>query len=345
MPWKVSWRVSVDGADMSDRMNPFLISIEVTDRDGTASDTAALTFDDSDGQCILPRPGARVAIDLQAVNVFAGIVDETRSRGDRGGGRTLAVSCKGFDGRGKAKESLIFHKDDTTLGDFLGEAAQRAGLAGITVDPAFARARRNHWSADGETFLHLGRRLAEEFGATFKVRGDRAVLAKRGTGATPGGQVLPTVRAQWGGNLMSWDIAPFTGRRRFGKARVRYFDRKAATWKDVDVEIDRAGAPATNVVRYPKAEKAQAEAVGDARRRESEREGGEGSVKIDLDPSARAEGACLVAGARPGVDGLYRIVGVTHRAARSGGAETSLELKQPHGEAGKDGRSPSARGR
>lgn len=340
MPWKVAWSVTVDGVDMSDRMNDFILSIEVTDKDGSASDTATLKFSDTDAQMFLPKDGARVVIALMGVVVFEGTVDEVRSSGARGSGRELTVSCKGFDSRGKVKEPLSFHKDNTTLESFLGDAAKRAGLKGVTIDQSFKGIQRPFWSADGETILHLGKRLAEELGGSFKIRGDKAVFAKRGEGKTPSGQDLPSVRAVWGDNLMTWDVAPFMGRKRFTKARVRYFDRKEAKWKEEDVEVSaKDGAPpSVDVVRFPKADKAEAKGAAKGRKTDSEREGGEGSVKIDLDPAARAEGSCIIEGARPGVDGLYRIVSVTHRLTRSGGSETSLELKQPQGDAGKDKR-------
>ncbi|WP_127076132.1 phage late control D family protein [Rhodomicrobium lacus] len=340
MAWTVAWAVHVDGIDVSSRMNAYLTEIEVHDKDGTASDTASLTFSDSDGALMLPKHGGRVVIYLSAAKAFEGTVDEVRSSGSKGGGRMLHVSAKGFDSRGKVKEPQSFHKDKATLRDFLGDAAKRAGLSGVTVDPSFASIQRDFWSADGETIIHLGRRLADELGGTFKIRGDKAVLAKRGSGTTPGGAALPTVTGTWGQNLISWDITPYQGRPRFTKAKARWFDRKSAKWKTKEVEIEAGdGAPeASNNVPYPKSDEKEAEGTAKGRKAESERESGGGSAEIDFDVMAQAEGTFVLVGARPGVDGTYRIAGVTHRLSKSGGATTSLELKQPQGDAGKDKR-------
>lgn len=85
-------------------------------------------------------------------------------------------------------------------------------------------------------------------------------------------------------------------------------------------------------------DESQAESVGDARKREAEREGGEGSVEMALTVEAQAEASFILSGARAGVDGEYRIASVRHKADRGGGSTTSLEVKQPGGTAGKDTR-------
>ena len=102
--WKVIWKVVVDGNDMTSAMRPYLIDIEITDKDGSASDTCSLTFDDTDGQVELPKDGASVEVFLNGVSKFKGTLDSVRSSGSRGGGRTLRVTAKGFDSRGKVKQ-------------------------------------------------------------------------------------------------------------------------------------------------------------------------------------------------------------------------------------------------
>ena len=85
-----------------------VISIRVSDKAGSSSDTATVVLDDKEGQIVLPEAGARISIMLGFEGdgvgiVFDGIVDEVRSSGTRGGGMTVSVSAKGFDSKGKAK--------------------------------------------------------------------------------------------------------------------------------------------------------------------------------------------------------------------------------------------------
>ncbi|MBP1852106.1 phage late control D family protein [Rhizobium halophytocola] len=337
MPWTVDWAVFIDGRNMTSAMRPYLLQISVTDKDGTASDSCSLSLDDTGGQLKLPGEGASVKVFLQGVAVFDGTIDSVRSSGSRGGGRELAVTAKGFDTKGKAKQLQSHHMDEASLSDFLGKAAEKAGLAGITIAPAFAAITRSYWSADAESFLHLGQKLARELGGTFKIRGDQAVLAERGEGASPAGGALPTIAGTIGKNVISWDISPVTGRAKFKKAKARYFDRKSATFRQIEVDTD-FDAEAEDEARTVAADEGQASDIAKGKQAASKRGGGEGSVELDLEPEAQAEGTFVLGGARPGVDGVYRITGVTHRCDRSGGSTTSLELKQPQGGAGSDNR-------
>lgn len=338
MAWTVDWRVLVDGQNMTDAMRPYLTEISVTDKAGASSDACALTFDDRGAQLRLPRDRATVSVLLDRIRVFDGYVDSVRSSGSRGGGRMLRVTAKGYDVKGKAKEPQQFHADDATLADFLGKAAEHAGFS-LTIDDALGQIERDYWAADRESFIHLGERLAREMHATFKLRGTRAVFAKRG--AEHGqADVIGRVGEIFSGNVISWDIAPLTGRRQFTSAEVKWFDRETASFRTEEVEFSTARdlPEAVNRLRGVAADQAQAKELGEARAREAEREGGEGSVEIDLAPEAQAEALFQLTGARAGIDGIYRIEAVTHRASRSSGSTTKLTLKQPAGGAGTDSR-------
>ncbi|CAN7329770.1 late control protein [Phyllobacterium sp. LjRoot231] len=341
MSRKAIFSVVVDGLDISSRLNPILISLRVSDAAGSASDTAQMDLDDTGGQVILPSEGAQMTVmlgfeDTGLATVFAGVVDEVRSRGDRGG-RVLSVSAKGFDSGGKAKEPQQKHFDKKSVKDILTEAGRDAGITDLRVDSEFASIIRDYEQMDDESFINLGRRLASELGGTFKISGNRAALAKRNGGTAPSGKALSVVSAIWGVNMLSWEIAPFLGRGRYKRSRARYYDKKEAKWKEVLTETDDEDAEATTTDRFAAPAESEAEQKTKNDKANSEREGGEGSVSIDGNTAAQAEGNCIVSGARPGIDGTYRIESIEHEYSRSGFI-TRLSLKQPQGSAGKDGR-------
>lgn len=324
--WSTDWNVRIDGVDRTTVMAPYLIEISVTDKEGTASDSCNLTFDDTDGEVELDMEGAEIAVSLNGTEVFIGTVETARSTGSRGGGRLVPVTAKGFDTRGKAKEVQAFHMDDATLGEFLAEAARNAGFS-IEVQGDLGEIRRDYWSADNESFLDIGERMKRELNATFKLRGNQAVLVPRGAA------LLPAVHGivGLGGNVISWDLAPFTGRPAYTKARARYFDRKQAKWltEEVDIDLGRDVPDVINLTRMPAADAEQARLRANGRGGEAKREAGGGTVVLDLTPEAQAEAPFILTGARAGVDGGWKITGVTHKANRAGGATTQLELKEP----------------
>lgn len=339
--WKVDWRILLDGQDLTSAWAPTLIDISVTDTAGEASDSCDLTIDDSDGKVRMPAKRMPVVVILDGARVFRGFVEKVESSGSRSGGRLLKVKAKGFDTGGKAKEPQAFHMDDTDLAGYLERLAEGAGI-GITVDPDLGALQQDYWAADGESFIAIGERLARKFGGTFKIRGDQAIFAKRGSGQAPGGLSLGITDAVFGQNLVSWSITPKDPRRKFSSGRARWFDRPSASFKESDLDFGNADLDALHLVRTLSADEGEAEAVLDARKRDGDREGGTGSVQLDLAVGAVVEGQCRLSGARPGIDGLYLIETVKHSASRSGGATTSLDLKQPGGGAGKDGRKAGA---
>jgi phage protein D len=182
-----------------------------------------------------------------------------------------------------------------------------------------------------ESFIHMGERLAREIGGNFRVQGTRAVMSKRG------GTYVAAVAAVAGQNLHAWDIAPALGRAQYGKVRARWYDAADAAWKETE-EATSLNVEARHDHRYGRASDGEAGEQAASDRATSERDAGEGSVTIEGNTGAIPDGPCFIAGARPGIDGAYRIEAVTHRYSRGGGFITELELRQPHQGAGQDQR-------
>ena len=347
---KTTCIVVVDGKDISSSLLPRLTNLSITDKAGSSSDTCRIELDDSDGQILLPSEGAVISISLGsnatgAAVAFRGVVDEVRSTGSRSGGRMLSISGKGFDAQGKAKQQQEKHWDNKKLGDVFGEAAKLAGIDTVRVDDELSSIIRPYWAMQGESFIHFGERVAREVGATFKISNDVAILAKRNGGRSAGGKELAVVHATYGDNLISWDIAPVTGRPRYSKAKTRYYDKKSGTWKTEEVEIEDENADAEFTSRYPAGDKDEAKRNSESRKTDSERGKGDGSITIDGNSDAQPEGSVNLSGARPGIDGTYRIDTVQQDFSRSTGWVTRLDVKQPQGAAGKDSRKKSNKSR
>ena len=327
MSKRAVFMVTVAGTNITTTLLPVLIWLTVSDKVGTHSDTASLEIDDTDGRIVLPAIGAAVIVALgwegEGVRVvFTGTVDEVRSSGSRGSGRTLSITAKGMDTTGKPKEGQQRHFDDSTVEDILSQAGKTAGVTVIEVDSSLASIRRKYFEMRDESFIHMGERLAREIGGNFRVQGTRAIMSKRG------GTYTSAVVAAWGRNLHGWDISPALGRTQYKTLRARWYDPKKAEWQETE-EDTALTVEARHDHRYAKPDEGEATQQTSSDRATSERDAGEGSVTIEGDTAAIPDGLCIVTGARPGIDGPYRIESVTHSYSRGGGFVTQLSLKQP----------------
>lgn len=332
--------VIVGGVDVTSRFAARLDSVRVTDRAGQTTDSATIVLDDRDGEIIMPEPEAEVEVwlgweDRGAGLVFRGVVDDIRASGSRGG-RLLHLTAKGMDTRGPAKEPQRLHLDDTTIVEAMEKAGDAAGFS-VRVDPDLAGIARRYIALDDESFAAFGERIAREVGGTFKIAAGRAILAKRGGGTSASGGPLPTIRAAWGDNLHSYDVAPILGRPVEARTAVRFYDPAAAAWRIAEAETGTPRARTIKVAMMHVADQETAQTQARADAEEADRRSGEGTVVIEGNIDAQPEGLCVVSGCRPGVDGLYRIEGVDHEYSRAGFL-TSLELRQPQGAAGEDDR-------
>lgn len=335
--------VTVDGQDVSSAIIPRLISLSVSDKAGTSSDTVSITLDDEGGSILLPQDGASIEVQLGdmeggVATVFKGVVDEVRSSGSRGSGMTLSISGKGFDTKGKPKQPQSKHWDDKSLGDVFKEAARLAGIGDAKVAEDLASIQRPYWAMQNESFIHWAERVAREVGGTFKVVGGVAILARRNGGLAAGGAALPVVRAVYGDNLISWDIAPVLGRPRYKKAKARWYDLKKAEWRVEEVEVEDTDAEAEFYTRFSSADDGEAGKNAESRKVDSEREKGGGSITINGTADPQPEGLVVISGARPGIDGTYRIDTVNQEFSRGSGWTTRLDVKQPQEGAGSDTR-------
>jgi Bacteriophage probable baseplate hub protein len=340
MPAKAFFMVSVGGLDITGNLASRLISMTISDKEGTQNDTCNITLDDKDGAIIMPRTGDPIAVVLgweggAGAQVFMGTVDEVKSSGSRSG-RELTISAKGLDTKSKAKQPQQKHMDGKKTEEALNEAGKLSGHT-VRVDPSL-NVKRDYWGMNDESFVHFGERIAQELGGVFKIKGKQAILADK-TGGSISGAALAIVTATWGGNLISWDMTPRMGRMEYSAMGARWYDLAKAKWNREKESVKNAddGAGAEHNDRFSRADKDEAKGKAKNHAKDSEKEKGGGSAVIDGTASAIPGGTCVIAGARPGIDGPWRIEEVQHEFSRSGWT-TSLTLKMPGEGTGSDSR-------
>lgn len=282
MSKRAAFMVTVAGTNITTTLLPVLISLTVSDKVGTHSDTASLDVDDTEGRIVLPQIGAPVIVALgwegEGVRVvFTGTVDEVRSSGSRGGGRTLQITAKGMDTTGKPKEGQQRHFDDSTIEDILAQAGRTAGVTEIEVDPSLASITRTYFEMRDESFIHMGERLAREIGGNFRIQGAKAIVSKRAA-VTP-----PPWWRPGAGTSTAGDISPALGRAQYSKLRARWYDPKNAEWRETAEETSLS-VDARHDHRYAKADEGEATQQTASDRATSERDAGEGSVMFRAIP-------------------------------------------------------------
>lgn len=326
-----AYRITVEGEDVTSNFEGRVQSIEVSDRTGAGTDVARIIVNDAGGVLAYPRTNAKIAIALGTRSsglreLFAGNVDEVISTLTRGGGMELHVTAKGFDTSTGVKTPQNRHFDDMTIGAILAAAGEAAGVDDVRVDEELSAIVRDYEAMDNESFLAFGQRLAKEIGGTFKIRNNVAVMAKKGAARSPGGVAFEDIRASRGVNLLECSVAPYMGRGRYKEIRVKYYDRAKGERGEVVLTTNVEGSDAIAVGRFEAPTKARAEEMAEGLKTDSERASAAGSVAINGNPFAQAEGIVEIAGVRSGVDGRYIIEGVDHAFSRSGGYVTRLTL-------------------
>jgi uncharacterized protein len=336
--------IIIAGQEMSAAGLERVASVTVTTKSGKESDTCAISLDDRDGDIDMPAIKDKISIafgNSQSGSVvqFEGSLDAApKSLGARGSGRTLEITGTAADTSGKLKEQKEQHHDTAKLQDVATKWGKEAGLTSVKIDESLGTLTRDYWHMANESFSAWGARIARELGATFKVTNDKAAIVPRGSGKSASGKDLPPITAEWGKNLESWDITPKLGKPQSQKFDVRWFDAKKAKFERETVEAKLSDSTSTATERYRFGDKDSAKKRAGSLDKDSEREKGGGTIAIDGNAEAQPEANVTLIGSRPGIDGTYRIDSVTQKYSRDGSWTTSLEVKQPSGEAGKDSR-------
>ena len=337
---KVSVQVLVSGVDVSSRFNPRLLQLSIIDPSGGVSSQARLELDDRLGQIKIPEGADRIVIELGwphegSFNVFDGRAADVESRGQKNGGRILCINAQGQDLiKGKSKTpmrwSLGDGTQDATLGDALQKAAGLAGLA-IRIDPQIAAIKRKFWMANNESFQAVGDRIANEVGGIFKITGQGATLTKSAGGVSTDGQNLTTITAQAGVNLIGWEAHPNEAKAQWKSTGQMFFDVAKGAWKRVDNAVKplpnalTAAADFTGIHAAADEQEAEQKAQGDSAAIYRKR--GYGWVVIDGEPQAQARAPLTISGARPGVDGSYKIDAVEHFLSRQTGYISRIDFE------------------
>lgn len=389
-------QIIVDGQDVTDKFDPYLISVQVIDNIDE-DDQCNLELDDRNAELSIPEDGAQVqarlgwagegptiplfrhyqvdengyltaetldqlpnpadipagAMPFEAsgmLTVFNGYVHNVESGFARkGGGRRLWIEARGS--KPKADDKSLDMKTwgfgavsnesqgagaGIPLSQVLGDAASKAGM-GLKIAPEIGNISRDFWSQNGSV-RQFAEQIAREVGGQVKISGNNLIVTGANDFVNVDGQQVPLIIVEWDTNLIAWRIKPYVARPQFGQARSKFFDLHKGAWESVTKGIGGStpfGMSSATLHSFGAAPNKQiGEQLNGGSGSDSEINRGTGWVLFNGEPSALAGHQLQIIGARPGVDGNYKIKQAEHNYIRTGGYTTRCDLMKPSFTAG-----------
>lgn len=210
------YAITVDGVDKSGGIKKRLMSLTLTDNRGFEADQLDIELDDSDGQLVLPRRGAKIAVALGwqgSALIDKGVftVDEIEHSGapDK-----LTIRARSADFREtlNVRRDQSYHK--TTIGGIIKIIAERNKLT-PTLNKAMSDLAVDHIDQTNESDGNLITRLARQYGAIAAVKNGNLLFIKQGQAKTASGKPIPVmtiIRSLGDGHQFSMaDRGAYTG--------------------------------------------------------------------------------------------------------------------------------------
>lgn len=214
-----SWRMTVDGRDISGKIKPRLISLGLTECRSDEADQLDIQLDDHDGGLELPTLGVTVRLALGwetsgLVDKGTFLVDEVEYTTTPG---VIALRARSADltAELRTRTERSFH--DKTIADIVTTIAETHGLA--PVIGTFGSTKIAHIDQTNESDLAFLNRIGKRFDAVAAIKDGRLLFLPIERGVTASGQAMPTLQLRASdGDRIRFHIADrdaYTGVRAF----------------------------------------------------------------------------------------------------------------------------------
>jgi len=189
-----AYRLTVNGKDIAQSINPRLDSLQLTDNRGLEADQLSLSLIDYDGLLEIPPRGAVVQLwlgwsDTGLVYKGSFTVDETEHSGTPD---KLSIRARSADLRNGLKTKRERSWNSTTLGQVLSDIASANDLK-TNISAAVAARAVAHLDQANESDANMLTRLGEMHDAVITVKAGCLVCMAAGGGKTAKGSALPHI--------------------------------------------------------------------------------------------------------------------------------------------------------
>ena len=326
-------QVTVGGIDITDRIEPHLISVRIVDGNNWECE---IELDDRDALVPIPPIGGPCTVALgwmreQMYKTFEGVIlDVEHGFGRKQGGRRMYIHANGWDSlKTRIKEPMTMNLGEGAppgqkegqkhgLPDWIQKLA-KAGGGKADVAGGFSSIMQDFWGATGASPMHQITTEAMKVGAMVKWDSGNILRFEKP------GQRGVSCRAVWRDNLIGYRVRPFAARSAWGMAQSSTFDPKKGEYlmkrlTDITKGQGPAGdAKAAGGEPGPAATESGADQAnqGGADTQNASLLG-KGRIVINGEPLARWNSFVMLQGVRPGVDGMYLIDVAEHIYSRQG---------------------------
>lgn len=192
-----SVRLTLEGVDLADKVNPRLIELTLSEKRGGEADELSVTLHNADGLLAMPDPGKVLALSLgwaSGDDVATGLVEKGRFTVDEveagGPPDTITIRARSADLSGNYRQRRTKSWRDTTLGAVLTEIAGRHGIT-AQVHPDLASKPVAALDQQGKSDMALVRDLGSRFDAVATWKDRRLIFMPVGSATTASGKAIP----------------------------------------------------------------------------------------------------------------------------------------------------------
>ena len=313
--------LTVNGQDITARVNQRLISLTLNEgREGQA-DTLEIRLTDHDGRMTLPSVDAVVKLRLGwrgqiLVDKGSFNVDEVEHSGSPD---ELAIKCSSANLKREMRQRAERSWHDTTVGAVVQQMASHNGLQ-VRVDPALAARAVQHLDQTNESDVHLLTRLAEQHDAVATVKnGQLLFLPVNSTPLTR----LHIVRSL--GDRHRWHTAE---RNAYTSTKAQWHDKQTGQKRSTQAGAD--GDAKTLKEIY--ATEADAQHAAQSEQQRIER--GKATFSLQLArgrPELMPQSPVTVSGFKPEIDGTGWLVKTVTHTLDSSGLVTKADMERGAG--------------
>ncbi|MXO66266.1 phage late control D family protein [Altericroceibacterium endophyticum] len=333
---RAAWKVTLDGRDLTELINPRLLSASISEKRSDEADRLDITLHDADGLMEIPRPGALLHVQMgwiRGTGLPLGLVDKGTFRVDQASWRgdpdqiTIRARSADFTDAFRIRRERSFV--GCTVAEILGAIAQDNGLK-LAIDALLGSLIIPALGPGAKSDAALLRALGRRFDAVATVKAGALLFTPIGNGLSASGQSLPVEVIDR--SAMNRPEYERIERENYGGVIAVWHDRATAERREIQIGGDGEGKPKRLRKIFANAEDARQAAQAEDRRI------GRAKAKLRFElplgrPDLFPDRPLSISGLKDEVSALNWLINeITHTMDGKSGLATSISLEYGNAE-------------